>query len=74
MANRRKVGARDAANVKERQETEAAMGVERGSPTSRRIARGIAKGGTAATAARRLARIEREKRAGSRGPFKRKRS
>jgi len=48
------------------------MGLERGTATSRRIARGLAKGGLAAQAARRLQRIEEEKRRGSRGPFKKK--
>jgi hypothetical protein len=62
----------DAQAILDRQEAERAMGVERGSATSRRVARGTGRGGIAAKAAKRLARIEREKRRGSRGPFKEK--
>lgn len=71
MANKRKkASAADAQAVQNRKEAEAAMGVERGTQTDRRVARGTAKGGVAATAAKRLKRIKRAERAGSRGPFK----
>ena len=67
---RKKAGAADAEAVKVRQEAESAMGVERGTPASRRIARGRAKGGLAARAAENLARDARATRAGKRGVFK----